>query len=315
MHVDGGSPQRTSGLTAIELTQVGLVVHPRRVLDPVLEELVAWASAQEVRVGQIVVEGQSRRVAEPVEAAACELLISLGGDGTTLAALHEGAPSGCPVLGVACGSVGALTATHADRLAWGLREIEAGRWTRVGVPALEITWEGDDPQSAINDLVAVRDGPGQVIVSVGVDGVEYASVAGDGLVVATALGSSAYTMAAGGPLLAPGAEGMVLTPLADHGGSTPPLVTGAGSRVDLEVEPGYGGVRYEVDGHRAPTVGHRLSVTHREAYATLASLEGQEPRLTGLRRRGLVVDGPRAKIRDAREAALSAPSAPPVPRR
>ena len=54
-----------------------------------------------------------------------------------------------------------------------------------------------------------------------VDDVLYARVAGDGLVVATPLGSSAYTMAAGGPILAPGAEGIAVTPLAPHGGVCP----------------------------------------------------------------------------------------------
>ena len=56
------------------------------------------------------------------------------------------------------------------------------------------------------------------------DGAPYASTAGDGVVVATAMGSSAYTLAAGGPLLAADHGGMVLTPLADHAGSVPALV-------------------------------------------------------------------------------------------
>jgi NAD+ kinase len=68
-----------------------------------------------------------------------------------------------------------------------------------------------------------------------VDGALYARTAGDGVVVATPLGSSAYTMAAGGPILAPGALGMVLTPLADHGGTVPPLVVGPRSRVTVSV--------------------------------------------------------------------------------
>ena len=68
-----------------------------------------------------------------------------------------------------------------------------------------------------------------------VDDVLYAAVAGDGMVVATALGSSAYTMAAGGPILAAGAKGMAVTPLAPHGGSCPPLVAGMDSRLSLTV--------------------------------------------------------------------------------
>jgi NAD+ kinase len=128
----------------------------------------------------------------------------------------------------------------------------------------------------------------------------YARMAADGLVVATELGSSAYNMAAGGPLLAPGAVGMVATPLEPHGGSCPPLVAGAASRLTLQIEPGFGGVRYELDGRRAAITGPVLTVHHRPDYATLVTLIEDEPRLTGLRRRDLVVDSPRVLVREHR---------------
>ena len=132
--------------------------------------------------------------------------------------------------------------------------------------------------------------------------IEITGVAGDGVVVATPLGSSAYTMAAGGPILAEGAQGMVVTSLAHHGGRAPPLVVGPDSRLALSVEPGYGGSRFEADGQVLATEAAELAVTLRRGYASLVTLGDQEPRLTGLRRRGLVVDGPRILIRDARGA-------------
>ena len=101
---------------------------------------------------------------------------------------------------------------------------------------------------AINDVAVVRNGTGQVIAEIRVDGELYARTAGDGLVVATPLGSTAYTMAAGGPIVLPAANAMVLTPLARHGGVSPSLVVGPESRIGLLVEPGYGGSRFEVDG-------------------------------------------------------------------
>jgi NAD+ kinase len=119
-------------------------------------------------------------------------------------------------------------------------------------------------------------------------------------VVATPLGSSAYTMAAGGPILAPGVQGMVVTPLARHGGVSPPLVVGPGSRVQVLVEPGYGGGRFEIDGHEVGAGALELSVSLRPDYASLVALAGEEPLLTGLRRRGLIVDSPRILARDAR---------------
>jgi NAD+ kinase len=281
------------------LRQLGLVVHPTRSLKRVLEELVGWAAGR-CAVGQVQIAGQTREVADPVAAEDCDLLVALGGDGTTLTALHAGAPSSRAVLGVACGSVGVLTSVAGDRAIEALQQVEGGSWTPIDVPGLEVTGAGDQVEIAINDLTVIRNGPGQLLVSVVVDDVLYARVAGDGLVVATALGSSAYTMAAGGPILAPGVDGLAVTALAPHGGSTPPLVVGPGSRIALTVDPGHGGVRHEIDGRLASLDGELLTVRARASYATLVRLADEEPRLSGLRRRGLVVDSPRVLVRDAR---------------
>jgi NAD+ kinase len=281
--------------------QLGLVVHPTRPLDGVLAALTAWAGAHGAAVGQVQVRGQAREIAEPVPVEDCDLIVALGGDGTTLTALHAGAPGSCPILGIACGSVGVLTSVHADRLTSALDQVEAGDWTAVDVPGLDISG-GAVADVAINDLTVVRDGPGQLLVSVTVDGVLYVRVAGDGLVVASALGSSAYTMAAGGPILAPGADGMAITPLAPHGGSAPPLVTGPDSEIELTLDPGHGGLRQEIDGRMAAFEGERLIVRRRAAYAKLVQLADEEPRLTGLRRRGLIADGPRVLVHDARKS-------------
>ena len=126
--------------------------------------------------------------------------------------------------------------------------VEAGDWTERRLPALVVEREGEEDVRAINDLVLVRGGAGQVMVEVEVDGERFIRLAGDGLVAATPLGSTAYTMAAGGPMLAPGALGLVLTPLCVHGGVCPPLVTARASAVRVILEPGHGGARVELDG-------------------------------------------------------------------
>ena len=282
------------------LAQLGLVVHPRRDLGGALETAGEWASKHGVAVGQGTIPGQTRQVGEPVEAASCDLVVSLGGDGTTLAALHAAAPVSRPVLGVACGSIGVLTSVFASRLASALDQVAAGDWTPKALPGLDIKLGDGDRRVAINDFVAIRDGAGQVITSITIDGELYARAAGDGLVIATPLGSTAYTMAAGGPIL--GTEGMVVMPLATHGGAAPPLVIGPKSRVNLVVEPGFGGSRFEIDGQELATAAAKVSVSQREDYATLVTLADQEPLFTNLRRRGLVTDSPRILARDARAA-------------
>jgi NAD+ kinase len=204
------------------------------------------------------------------------------------------------VLGVAAGSIGILTSVNVSDLAVALERVAEGNWTPRALPGLEVTARTGEVQMAINDFAVIRDGTGQVITAIRVDDELYARTAGDGLVVATPLGSSAYTMAAGGPILAPGAQGIVVTPLAHHGGVAPPLVVGPDSRVVLSVEPGYGGARFEADGQVLATEAAEVTVTLRREFATMVTLGDQEPMLTGLRRRGLVVDGPRILVRDAR---------------
>jgi NAD+ kinase len=302
---------RTGHLRAGRLKQVGLIVHPSRPLDGILATISDWAARRGLELGQVRIAGQTREVAQPIEPDACTLLVAVGGDGTTLAALHKGALSGRPVLGIACGSVGALTSVTAGEATEALDAVADGRWAPLEVTGLEVAWSDGPARLAINDFVAVRNGANQIQVAVSVDGVLYAQVAGDGVVVATAIGSSAYTMAAGGPVLAPGAEGMAVTPLAPHGGSCPPLVAGPDSRLALAVEPGYGGVRYELDGQPVEADTHEFAIGLRPAYATLVRLEGGEARLTGLRRRGLVLDSPRVLIREARLHDIKLPGVPP----
>jgi NAD+ kinase len=283
------------------LRQLGLVVHPTRPIERALREIQEWASAHDVAVGQVATSAAGRQMAEPVEAGETDVLLALGGDGTALTALHAGAPSEKPVLAIACGSLGVLTSVTADKVASALDQFADGRWTPSPVPGLEIDTREGPAGTAINDLALIRDSPGQIAITITLDGVLYARVAGDGLIVATALGSSAYTMAAGGPLLAPGADAFVVTPITPHGGSCPPLVAGGGSQVELALDAGRVGVRHELDGRRMAIADDLLRVRQRPDYATLVRLaDADEPRLTGLRRHGLVSDSPRVTARLAR---------------
>jgi NAD+ kinase len=282
--------------------QVGLVVHPRRAVDSALAAIRAWAARRGIAIGQIRIPGQARRVAGPVDVGSCDFVIALGGDGTALAALHAAAPASRPVLGVACGSIGVLTSVDSKRLDPALEQVAAGDWLPRALPGLDIEAGDSAIAIAINDVAVVRNGTGQVITEIRVDGEVYARTAGDGVIVATPVGSSAYTMAAGGPILLPGTNAMVLTALAHHGGVSPPLVVGPDSRIGLLVKPGYGGSRFEVDGQELAVEALEVSVGLRRDYATMITLADQEAMLTGLRRRGLVVDAPRILARDLRAA-------------
>jgi NAD+ kinase len=283
---------------------IGVVIHPRREITTAFDTLSAWCAGHGARLVQLFGAEKGRAVADPGEPGESDLVVALGGDGTTLAAVHAAGDE--PVLGVACGSLGALTATTGDNLAAALDRVAAGDWMPRPLPALAVDAGRETPHAAVNDMVVVREGAGQVTAEVSVDGQLFIRFAGDGLVIATQLGSSAYTLAAGGPVLAPGGTGLVFTPLAPHGGCCPPLVAGPEARLELEVDPGHGGARLEVDGRiqerLQPFEPRVLAVTLRPAYATLVSFAGEEPMLAGLRRRRVLMDSPRMLARDDRAA-------------
>src|SRR3954454_3103931 len=144
-----------------EFDRIAVVVHPTRGLDRALAAPRAWTAEQGAELVQLHTPGQDREVAPAGDARSCDLVIALGGDGTTLAALHAAAAVDRPVLGVACGSLGALTAVTADRIGAALDRVAAGDWHARDLPAVR-TRHGDAPLRALNALVLVRRGAGQV---------------------------------------------------------------------------------------------------------------------------------------------------------
>lgn len=282
-------------------SRVALVVHPTRSIDGPLEALASWAGGQSLDVVQIPAVGsQDRQVAERAELEPGDLVVALGGDGTVLSALRAAAPQNAPVLGVACGSLGALTAVAADELDEALGRVGAGDWTPRLLPALAIHPADGPDEWAVNDFVVVRRAAGQVIADLSVDDELYVRLAGDGLIVATPLGSSAYSMAAGGPVLVSTTEAIVCTPLAMHGGSAPPLVVPATSTMRVEVRPTIAGFEIEIDGHGQALTALDYRISLHPEKVTLVSFGELGLGIAGLRKRRLIGDSPRILARDDR---------------
>jgi NAD+ kinase len=281
------------------MERVGVLVHPTRPVQDALEVLERWTQDRGLRLVQIPT-GEEPSVAPPGEVTACDLVIALGGDGTVLKALHAAGRTQTPVLGVAYGSLGVLTAVQEDELRAGLDRFAAGQWLARHLPALDTGTDEGQLAWAVNDLVLARRGSAQLVVDIYVDQELFVRLAGDGIVVATPLGSSAYSMAGGGPLLAGGTNAFVCTPLAMHGGCAPPLVVPDDREVTLQIHPGYGGFDLEIDGFRVDTEAQRFTVSSRHVYATLVVLDGSSFGLPWLRERGLISDSPRVAARKSR---------------
>jgi NAD+ kinase len=280
---------------------VAIVVHPSRPVAEPLATLQQWAQTNGLEIVEITTaDSVDRDFAPPGAAAVGDLIVALGGDGTVLSALRVSAPVEAPVLGVPCGSVGVLMAGNVVGLEDALERVLQGDWVPRRLPALAIEPAQGQHLWAVNDFVAIRHGAGQLMANVSVDDELYVRMAGDGVIVATPVGSSAYTMAAGGPILAAGTPAFVCTPIAMHGGMAPPLVVPSTSTLQLELQPGFAGFEIEIDGHNYPATETAYRITLHEDKVTLIAFGAPSLGVTALRERRLITDSARVLARDAR---------------
>jgi NAD+ kinase len=240
---------RTSGSA-----EVGVLVTPDGDCAPQLMTIEAWARELDV---EIVDLGTS--AVPSGRGPDCQLVIALGGDGTILRALQLGMGNRAAVLGVNFGHVGFLADIHRDDLGAALDAIargEAGVDERTAL-VTDLETEHARHVIAFNDVVVTRvPGFGTARLRLIVGGQSLFTLVGDGLVIASPTGSTAYTVGAGGPAVAPALDAIVLTPLATQGSPLRSLVVEGSETVRIEMEPGSAPLSVEIDGrsvHDLPT--------------------------------------------------------------
>ncbi|MCP3984340.1 MAG: NAD(+)/NADH kinase [bacterium] len=188
-----------------------------------------------------------------------DMLIVIGGDGTLLAVAREAGARPIPILGVNQGTLGFLAEVAPEELDAVLDQVLAGSLdvvlrTRLRVRAMR----GDEELMqvlALNDAVINRSDLSRMIdVETWTNGEPVTVYRGDGLIVATPTGSTAYTLSAGGPILMPGSRALVLTPICPHGLSQRPVVVPDTSRIEMHVFPREGTAQLTLDGQVAMTL-------------------------------------------------------------
>jgi NAD+ kinase len=157
------------------------------------------------------------------------LLLTLGGDGTLLHGARMAAAHDIPLLGVNLGRLGFLTELEADGLEDGLRRFLAGEYWVERRTVLDVTVPGTDRdplhEMGLNEALLQRDASGAMLrLRALVDSQEVGTFDADGVIIATASGSTAYALAAGGPILEPTVEGLVLVPLNPFALTVRPIV-------------------------------------------------------------------------------------------
>ena len=182
----------------------------------------------------------------------CEMLIVLGGDGTILRALDYAIPGDLPILGVNIGRLGFLCEVERDDVEEDLCRVLDGGYAVD--ERMTMCIEGFDEQRffALNEVVIDRSTPEVRILSLeyAANGTTVNHISGDGLIVATATGSTAYSLSAGGPILAPGLDCFVLTPICPHMLNVRPVVLSASDRITVRLTDDRNGARAVLDSRK-----------------------------------------------------------------
>ncbi len=243
--------------------RLGTVQHPVRDVSAVRAAVESWAAAH----------GAS--VAPPgVVDASLDALIAIGGDGTLLGARRAAAPHGVPVIGVATGHVSFLAEVPADEVRDALDDLARGTTTPEPLLGVDAVLDDGPAFTAFNDVVVSRAaGRGPLELDVVVDGGVFVRYGADAVIVSSPLGSTAYALAAGGPIVSPAVPALVVTPVAPQRTLDRALVVSTGETLRIDVR---GTAHVEADGQLVTDVeGHRvLSVAGRADAARLLRRPG-----------------------------------------
>jgi len=227
------------------VTCVGLVARPdAREAQDALLRLIDFLAGKSVTV---VLEKESSGLAPSVTAPAArkadlprqvDFIVVLGGDGTLLSMARAVGDLGVPILGVNLGGLGFLTATTLDEMLPAVEAMLAGRMAvdeRMMLAARVVRGgQSLGEYVALNDVVITKSAMSRIIyLEVSVEGQHATSYRADGLIVSTPTGSTAYSLSAGGPILFPTMDAVVLTPIASHTLTNRPIVLPAAQRIDV----------------------------------------------------------------------------------
>ncbi|MFO1461921.1 MAG: NAD(+)/NADH kinase [Verrucomicrobiota bacterium] len=272
---------------ASRLRRIGVVANPDK---PGAEALTRRVAAAMERAGRRVAydTATARLVGtKGVPAASLatlagqtDLLIVLGGDGTMLRAAREVSGSATPLLGINLGNLGFLTAVSPEQLPSALRKLWEGRFELEERSLLEAdVRQGSSSATilALNDVVLARGQASRLIeLGVEVNGELLTRYRCDGLIASSPTGSTAYSLAAGGAIVAPDAEVLMLTPICPHTLSIRPVVINLRARVDVTLVSDRLTASVTADGQQqlelAP--GDRVTIRRSERTVRLVRLSG-----------------------------------------
>jgi NAD+ kinase len=191
-------------------------------------------------VKTFVPEGVKYRVFHSHDDLNADILFSIGGDGTILDTVPFVRDSGMPVLGINMGRLGFLSSISKNEIGEAVKSVLAGDYSVEHRTLLELVAPENvfgDVRYALNELNVIRNPEHSLLaIKVFVDDVYLNTYWGDGILLATPTGSTAYSLSAGGPIIAPNAKNFVITPIATHNLTVRPVVIPDDSVIRIQVE-------------------------------------------------------------------------------
>lgn len=243
----------------MEFRKIGLFLNPsKEACFDVARELKDILQEYDVEIVTAVLQTQvqGNTIQSDGNIEECDLMIVLGGDGTILSALDYALPNDIPVLGVNLGRVGFLTEIDPANLREDIISVLEGRYSIDSRMTMTIQGQDERRFFALNEIVVTRSNMDVRILSleIEVNGLLVDRIAGDGLIVASAIGSTAYSLSAGGPIIRPGLDCFVITPICPHTMSARPVVVSSDDLVTIRVLDDRGGAHAVLDGRKAVDV-------------------------------------------------------------
>lgn len=241
---------------------VGIFSRPRRsdltnIVAPLLDWLAkrGYRALYDTETAEALNDGNNAGIERHQLAAEADLLVVLGGDGTLLAAAREAAPHGIPILPINLGSLGFLTSFTLPEFYPALEETLAGNAEtseRVMLTAsLRRQGQTVESRNVLNEAVINKGALARMIeVELFIDDEFVCRYRADGLIIATPTGSTAYSLSAGGPIVHPAVESLIVTPICPHTLTDRPIVIADNCCVEMRLRGDAESVYLTLDGQK-----------------------------------------------------------------
>jgi NAD+ kinase len=254
------------------MKRIGILYHPlNKAACPLAEELQSFLGSRGISAWVCSAWGteQAKGLLDGTD-----LILTIGGDGTILRAAQVAVLHSIPITGVNLGKLGFMTELRADEVMAKLPALLAGEgWIdERALLEAELSGEESSPFYALNDVVVARGAAARTVrIEASIDGEALTTYKGDGVIVATATGSTGYSLAAGGPILHPQAKEFLLLPILPHLSSAYTLVLPSTAVVTLRVSAAYE-ASLSIDGHINLPISSGAVVTVKHSSITIRFL-------------------------------------------